>query len=120
MPWTLPADRLCGPARRVSSRAWSSAPIRPDLRRRAERIAAYLSGLVRRDKLFVFHQLTKQIVDAEQVLRPHPCVAMVKSVDGIGTAGAKEATYRQLSGKLPREYTPASSPSTKKTPATAP
>jgi len=69
-------------------------------------IAAYLSGLVRQDKLpeklFVFHQLTKQIIDAEQVLRPHPGVAMVKSVDGIGTAAAKEATYRQLTTKLPR------------------
>ncbi|WP_148256673.1 hypothetical protein [Kribbella flavida] len=69
-------------------------------------IAGYLSALVTKyrlpEKLFVFHQLTKRIVQNEAVLRGYPGVAMVKSVDGIGTRGAKEATYRQLTTQLPR------------------
>lgn len=69
-------------------------------------IAGYLSAVVSKyrlpEKLFVFHQLTPRIVKNEQVLRSYPGVATVKSVDGIGTRAQKEATYRQLTTKLPR------------------
>jgi hypothetical protein len=69
-------------------------------------VAAYLAGLVRRhrlpEKLFVFHQLTDRIIAGEQALRRHPGVAMVKSVDGIGTRAQKVSTYRQLTTRLPR------------------
>lgn len=63
-------------------------------------LAAYLSGLVKRfdmpEKLFVFHQLSRGIVRDEKSLRRHPGVAVVKSVDGIGSRADKEATWRKL------------------------
>ncbi|WP_344171182.1 hypothetical protein [Kribbella lupini] len=69
-------------------------------------IGAYLSALTTKyrlpEKVFVFHQLTAKIVAGEAALRPHPGVALIKSVDGIGTRGAKEATYRGLITKLPK------------------
>jgi hypothetical protein len=69
-------------------------------------IGAYLSAVTTKyrlpEKLFVFHQLTARIVTNEAALRPHPGVALIKSVDGIGTRGAKEATYRGLVTKLPK------------------
>jgi hypothetical protein len=68
-------------------------------------VATYLSGLVHHnrlpEKLFVFHQLTKRIIAGESTLRAQPGLAMVKSVDGIGTRGQKTATYSQLTTKLP-------------------
>jgi hypothetical protein len=69
-------------------------------------IAAYLSTLVSTyrlpEKLFVFHQLSKPIVANQSSLRAHPGLAMVKSVDGIGTRDQKLATYRGLTTGLPK------------------
>lgn len=69
-------------------------------------LGAYLSALTTKyrlpEKVFVFHQLTSRIVKNEAALRPHPGVALIKSVDGIGTRGAKESTYRGLVTKLPK------------------
>ncbi|MGC4938832.1 hypothetical protein [Kribbella sp. DT2] len=69
-------------------------------------IGAYLSAVTTKyrlpEKVFVFHQLTSRIVTNEATLRPHPGVALIKSVDGIGARGAKEATYRGLVTKLPK------------------
>ncbi|MFI5735266.1 hypothetical protein ACIA49_34460 [Kribbella sp. NPDC051587] len=69
-------------------------------------IAAYLSGLVTTnrlpEKLFVFHQLSKPIVRAEQSVRPYAGVVTTKSVDGIGTRGQKISTYHGLTKSLPK------------------
>jgi hypothetical protein len=69
-----------------------------------DRIAAYLSGLVRRhhlpEKVFVFHQLAARIVRDEQQLRPHPGVVTIKSVDGIGGARNKISTWRKLTPRM--------------------
>ncbi|WBQ07402.1 hypothetical protein [Kribbella sp. CA-293567] len=63
-------------------------------------IAQYLSGLVAEhdlpEKAFVFHQLSARIVSNEKALKQHPGVAVIKSVDGIGSRSAKESTWRKL------------------------
>ncbi len=63
-------------------------------------IASYLSGLVTRhglpEKVFVFHQLSPLIVSKERALRPHPGVATIKSVDGIGPRTEKIKTWNRL------------------------
>ncbi len=68
-------------------------------------IAAYLSGLVRRnalpEKVFVFHQLSRRIVSNERALKPHPGVVIVKSVDGIGHMTDKISTWRKLIPGMP-------------------
>lgn len=69
-----------------------------------DRIASYLSELVRRndlpEKVFVFHQLAARIVSAEQQLKPHPGVVTIKSVDGIGSAKNKTSTWRKLTPRM--------------------
>ncbi|MFF0342406.1 hypothetical protein [Kribbella sp. NPDC004875] len=68
-------------------------------------IAAYLSGLVTAnalpEKAFVFHQLSTRIVSDEKALKPHPGVAVIKSVDGIGARTDKLKTWAKLTAKLP-------------------
>lgn len=62
--------------------------------------ADYLAGLVRSadlpQKPMIYHQLSEQIVRDEQDLQPHPELAMVKSVDGIGSPAAKRDTWKRL------------------------
>jgi hypothetical protein len=69
-----------------------------------DQVASYLSGLVQRnelpEKVFVFHQLSKRIVGAEQALKQHPGVVMVKSVDGIGNQADKVKTWRKLTPNM--------------------
>jgi hypothetical protein len=71
-----------------------------------DQVAAYLAGIVKRhdlpEKVLVFHQLAPSIVRSEGDLRPHPGVAVVKSIDGIGSRAMKEATYRKLVATMPR------------------
>lgn len=68
-------------------------------------MAAYLSGLVAKNKLpekaFVFHQLSRRILTGETALKQHPGVATIKSVDGIGSAGAKITTWHKLTPTMP-------------------
>ena len=68
-------------------------------------MTAYLSGLVAKnnlpDKVFVFHQLSRRILTGETALKQHPGVVTIKSVDGIGSAGAKITTWRKLTPKMP-------------------
>lgn len=63
-------------------------------------IADHLSDIVRQNDLpqkpMIYHQLAAKIIHDEQQLAPHPELAMVKSVDGIGTRAMKESTWRQL------------------------
>lgn len=69
-------------------------------------VAAYLSRLaVRHDlpeKVMVYHQVAATVVRRESALRDHPRVAVIKSVDGIGSAGAKIETYRHVNKTTPK------------------
>jgi hypothetical protein len=63
-------------------------------------VAAYLSGLVAAgnlpEKVLVFHQVAARIVQDGQSLQPKPGVVLIRSVDGIGSAGAKTKTFNTL------------------------
>jgi hypothetical protein len=73
-------------------------------------VAAYLDGLVTAaglpQKVLVVHQLNPQIVTGWKALRRRDGVVVVKSVDGIGSAGAKIATWKRLVTKLPATLHP--------------
>jgi hypothetical protein len=68
-------------------------------------VGQYLSGLVARhglpEKVAVFHQLNPGVVRRESSLREHEGVAWVKSVDGIGSPGAKVATWKRVTAATP-------------------
>jgi len=69
-------------------------------------VAGYLSGLVAAgnlpEKPMIFHQVAPSIVRDEAALQPHPGVAIIRSVDGIGAPAAKVATWgRVTAGKAP-------------------
>ncbi|HYY12170.1 MAG TPA: hypothetical protein VE781_14635, partial [Kineosporiaceae bacterium] len=68
-------------------------------------VSAYLDGVVTANalpqKALVVHQLNPQIVTGWQALRRRSGVAVVKSVDGIGSAGAKVSTWKRLVKGLP-------------------
>ena len=69
-------------------------------------VSAYLSGLVRAkelpEKVFVVHQLAPSILSSEKAVRAYPGVALVKSVDGIGSRAMKESTYGKLTAGMPK------------------
>lgn len=68
-------------------------------------VARWLSRLVERHDLptkpLVFHQVAPSVLRDEAALRPQPGVALIKSVDGIGSPGLKRATWRRLVSRLP-------------------
>ncbi len=68
-------------------------------------VAAYVSGLVTAhglpEKVLVYHQLHTSIVRNPAALQPHPGVALVVSVDGIGTPTQKRATWGQINAVTP-------------------
>jgi hypothetical protein len=68
--------------------------------RELDTVAEYLSGLAAEhdlpEKVMVVHELAPSIITRESRLRDHRGVAVVKSIDGIGSRGAKEATYRAV------------------------
>ncbi|CAI9411279.1 hypothetical protein [Aestuariimicrobium sp. T2.26MG-19.2B] len=68
-------------------------------------VGQYLSALVSRrglpEKVAVFHQLNPGVVRQESTLRPYPGMAWVKSVDGIGSPGAKVATWKRVTATTP-------------------
>ncbi|WP_165368099.1 hypothetical protein, partial [Phytoactinopolyspora endophytica] len=63
-------------------------------------VAEYVSGLVTEndlpEKAVVFHQVHESVVQDEEDLGEHPGVALVKSVDGIGSRESKEETWDRL------------------------
>jgi hypothetical protein len=63
-------------------------------------VAEYLSEIVRNhdlpEKALIFHQVNAYVVKDESVVRAHPGVAIIKSVDGLGRRGAKINTYNFL------------------------
>ncbi|TJZ44207.1 hypothetical protein FCH28_31130 [Streptomyces piniterrae] len=69
------------------------------------RVARYLSALVDAhalpQKALVFHQVATSVVRDESALRPQPGVALIKSVDGIGSPALKRRTWRHLVSGMP-------------------
>ncbi|UQA96741.1 hypothetical protein K9S39_37085 [Streptomyces halobius] len=69
------------------------------------RVARYLSELVDAyglpQKPLVFHQVATSVVRDESALRTQPGVALIKSVDGIGSPAMKRRTWRHLVAGLP-------------------
>lgn len=69
-------------------------------------VAKWLARLVKRhdlpEKLLVYHQLHPDIVTDEADLKSHAGVAIVKSVDGIGSRVAKESTWERLANGTPK------------------
>lgn len=53
------------------------------------------------EKVIVFHQLHAGIVKKPKDLKEHPGVAIVKSIDGIGSPGAKVATWKRVIKNTP-------------------
>jgi hypothetical protein len=54
------------------------------------------------EKVLVYHQLAPSIVRSEKAIRSGPGVAVVKSVDGIGSRAMKLSTYRTLVATMPK------------------
>lgn len=73
-------------------------------------VAAYLGEFARTrhlpDKIMAYHQVAPSIVSDEAGLRAHPGVSVVKIVDGIGSAGAKKATWKRLMATKPPHVQP--------------
>lgn len=69
-------------------------------------VGAYISGLVAAhqlpEKVVLYHQLSPSIVRNEPSLQGFPGVAWVKSVDGIGSPGAKVSTWNRLVALTPQ------------------
>ena len=63
-------------------------------------VAAVLSSIVTRlnlpEKALVFHEVVRAVMKDERSIEPHPGVAIIKSVDGLGPPNAKIATYGNL------------------------
>lgn len=68
-------------------------------------VSSYLAGLVTEHKLpqkvMVYHQLHEQIVSDEKALQPRPEIALVKSIDGIGSPAAKTQTWERIVARTP-------------------
>jgi hypothetical protein len=75
-----------------------------------DEVSSYLDGVVRANRLpqkvLVVHQLNPRIVRGFEKVRRRDGVAVVKSVDGIGSAGAKVSTWRRLVKNLPAPVHP--------------
>lgn len=63
-------------------------------------VGEYLAGLVAQhglpEKVLVFHQLNPGVVRGQSTMKDFPGVVWIKSVDGIGSPGAKVATWRRV------------------------
>lgn len=75
-----------------------------------DEVSAYLDGIVRANdlpqKVLVVHQLNPNIVRGFEKVRRRDGVVVVKSVDGIGSPGAKISTWKRLVKDLPRPVHP--------------
>lgn len=72
--------------------------------REIDGVAAYLAAVVRQhrlpEKALVFHQLAPSVVTGEEAIRKHAGVAVIKSVDGIGSRAMKTGTWTKLTKRL--------------------
>ena len=70
-----------------------------------DQVSAYVDGIVRANglpqKVIVVHQLNPGIVRGFDKVRERDGVVVIKSVDGIGSAGAKITTWKRLVKNLP-------------------
>lgn len=68
-------------------------------------VAGWVSRLITAnglpEKAIVFHQLHAGIVKRPKDLKEHPGVVMIKSIDGIGSPGAKAATWKRVIKNTP-------------------
>jgi len=75
-----------------------------------DQVSAYLDGIVRANglpqKVLVVHQLNPGIVRGFEKVRERDGVVVVKSVDGIGSAGAKITTWKRLVKNMPAALHP--------------
>ncbi len=69
-------------------------------------VTAWVGSLVARrqlpEKVVVVHELAPSIIRNEEVIKSRKGVALIKSVDGIGSRAMKEDTWRKLTTKLPK------------------
>lgn len=69
-------------------------------------VTSWVSSLVAThdlpEKPVVVHELAPNIIREESAIVPPKGVALIKSVDGIGSASMKEATWRKLTATLPK------------------
>lgn len=72
--------------------------------------ATWLAALVARhrlpEKVMLYHQLNPGVVSGESTLKVHKGVVMIKSVDGIGSPGAKTDTWKRVVASLPKHVHP--------------
>jgi hypothetical protein len=65
----------------------------------------YLSELIKAgdlpEKAVVFHQVNGSVVKDEKDIIPHPGIAIIKGVDGLGPAASKVVTYNYLVKDMP-------------------
>ncbi len=75
-----------------------------------DEVSAQLDGVVRANglpqKALVVHQLNPRIVRGFEKVRRRDGVVVIKSVDGIGSPGAKVSTWRRLVKDLPPAVRP--------------
>jgi hypothetical protein len=75
-----------------------------------DQVSSYVDGLVRTNglpqKVLVVHQLNPGIVRGFEKVRERDGVVVIKSVDGIGSAGAKITTWKRLVKNLPSALHP--------------
>jgi hypothetical protein len=69
-------------------------------------VSAYVSGLIAEhrlpQKLFVLHQFRSSMLPDVQRIQKRPGLAMVQHIDGFGSRGEKDATWRRL--KRPEQF----------------
>jgi len=74
--------------------------------REINEVTAWVGSLVARhqlpEKVVVVHELAPNIVRNEEVIKSRTGVALIKSVDGIGSRAMKEDTWHKLTTKLPQ------------------
>lgn len=75
--------------------------------REVNRTSAWLSALVRRERLpekvFMLHQFRTSMIRGIHRVKQRPGLAMVQHVDGFGPPGAKLATYHRVA--RPKQFT---------------
>lgn len=78
--------------------------------RELDEVASYLEELVAQhdlpEKVLVFHQVAAKVVRGQDELGPHQGVALIKSVDGIGSKAMKTTTWKVLVRDLPGHIHP--------------
>ncbi|MBM7846894.1 hypothetical protein JOE65_000122 [Arthrobacter roseus] len=73
-------------------------------------IAAHLDGIVAKNdlpqKVLVYHQVANGVVTNADAIKAHSGVAVVQSVDGIGSPGSKTETYNAVMAGKPATVHP--------------